>query len=71
MANAPEVKPDFYRTNNRYGADRSISKALERGQITPGDAEIITRYTTERQARAGISAVRAVPFRERTHSTLL
>jgi len=54
----PEVKPDFYRTNNRYGADRSISKALERGQITPDDADVITRYTTEREARAGISAVR-------------
>lgn len=58
MANPPDKKPDFYRTNNRYGAARSISKALERGQITPGDAELITRYTTEREARAGISAVR-------------
>ncbi len=48
MANTPDVKPDFYRINNRYGADRSISKALERGQITEGDAELITRYTTER-----------------------
>ena len=85
MAKAPDVKPDFYRTNNRYGADRSISKALERGQITQGDAEIITKYTTERETRADISAVRvkkitstlvswrrflAVPYQELTIQAL-
>jgi integrase/recombinase XerD len=50
---------EFYRTNNRYSAEKSISSALERGQITQGDAELITKYTTERKARAGISPVRA------------
>jgi len=85
MANTPDVKPDFYRTNNRYGADRSISGALERGQITQGDAEIITRYTTERETRADVSAVRvkkitstlvswrrflAVPYQELTIQAL-
>lgn len=50
---------DFYRTNDPYSAARSIYSALKRGQITQRDADLIAQYTSEREARAGISAVRA------------
>ena len=50
---------EFYRTNDRYDAERSLSSALARGQITPDDADLIRKYTNQREARAGISSVRA------------
>lgn len=49
----------FYASNDRYTPEKSYTRAIEEGRLTPDDRALIVEYIAERQASFNISVNRA------------